>query len=112
MVLRDDTHVTFMKIVQFSRLPTRLSLVHRRSKIFHWPWTSNSKQTLSSPNDNQSIKRKHNPSINSLILSGFLLTSFHLVKASLSAFLWLSAIVCAVSQKYNEMSFISNYSHF
>ena len=30
---RDDTHMTFMKIVQFSRPPT--SLVHPRQKLFH-----------------------------------------------------------------------------
>ena len=51
-------------------------------------------------------------SINSLILSGFPLTSFLLAEASLSAFSWLHALVCAVSQKYHEMSFIYNYSHF
>ena len=51
-------------------------------------------------------------SINSLILSGFPLTSFHLAEASLSAFSWLYTLVCAVVQKYHEMSFIYNYSHF
>ena len=35
-------------------------------------------------------------SINSFILSGFPLTSFHLVDASLSAFSWLYTLVCAV----------------
>ena len=71
----------------------------------------------SSPNENQSIKRKHNPriniicyqvlpsgrlsfsafvfSINSVILSGFPLTSFHLVEASLSAYSWLYILVCS-----------------
>ena len=48
-------------------------------------------------------------SINSLILPGF--TFFHLAEASLSAFLWLYT-VCAVAQKYYEMSFSYNYSHF
>ena len=92
----------------------------------------------STPNDNQSIKIKHNPrmnityyisgkiyyisapsfssafvfSINSLILPRFLLTSFHLAEASLSAFSWLYTLVCAVAQKYYEMPFIYNYSHF
>ena len=51
-------------------------------------------------------------SINSLILSGFSLTSFHLAEPSLSAFSWLYTLVCAVVQKYHEMSFIYNYSHF
>ena len=50
-------------------------------------------------------------SINSLILSGFPLTSFHLAEASLFAFSWLYTLVCAVVQKHNEVSFIHNYSH-
>ena len=45
-------------------------------------------------------------SINSLILSVFLLTSFHLAEASLSPFSWLYTLVCAVVQKYHEMSFV------
>ena len=51
-------------------------------------------------------------SINSLIFSGFPLTSFNLTEPSVSAFLWLYTIVCAVVQKYHEMAFIYNYSHF
>ena len=52
-------------------------------------------------------------SINSLILSGFPMTSFHLLQASLSAFsLLYTTLVCAVVQKCHEMSFIYNYSHF
>ena len=47
-------------------------------------------------------------SINSLILSGFPLTS----EPSLSAFSWLYTLVCAFVQIYHEMSFIYNYSHF
>ena len=50
-------------------------------------------------------------SINSLILSGLPLTSFHLAEASLSAFSWLYTLACAVIQTYHEMSFIYNYSH-
>ena len=50
-------------------------------------------------------------SINSLILSGFPLTSFHLAEDSLPAFSWLQTLVCAVVQKYHEMPFIYNYSH-
>ena len=49
-------------------------------------------------------------SINSLILSDFSLTSFHLSEASLSSFSWFYSLVCAVVQKYHEMSFIYNYS--
>ena len=48
-------------------------------------------------------------SINLLILSGF---SFHLAEASLSAFLWLYTLVCAVVRTYHEMSFIYNYLYF
>ena len=51
-------------------------------------------------------------SITSLILSVFPLTSFHLTEPSLPVFLWLYTLVCAVVQKYHEMSFIYNYSHF
>ena len=49
-------------------------------------------------------------SINSLILSGFSLTFFHLAEASLFAFSWLYT-ECAVVQKYHGMSFIYNHSH-
>ena len=48
-------------------------------------------------------------SINSLILSGFLLPSFHTAGVSLSAFLWLYTLVCAVVQKYHEIFFIYSY---
>ena len=51
-------------------------------------------------------------SINSLILPGFPLTSFHLAEASLSISLWLCTLVSAIAQKYYEMSFIYNYLHF
>ena len=50
--------------------------------------------------------------INSLTLLGFLLNSFHLAEASSFAFSWFSTLVCAVVQKYQEMSFIYNYTHF
>ena len=52
--------MTSMKIVHFSRPPT--PLVHQRPKFFH-PLDLGrpiSTEPLS-PNDNQSIKRKHNP---------------------------------------------------
>ena len=51
-------------------------------------------------------------STNSLILSRFPLTPFHLAEASLYASSWLYTLVCAVVQKYHEMSFIYNYLHF
>ena len=50
-------------------------------------------------------------SINSLILSGFPLTSFHLTEALLSAFSWPYTLVVAAVQKYREMTFVYNYSH-
>ena len=50
--------------------------------------------------------------INLLILYRFPLTSFHLAEASLSACSWLYTVVSAAVQKYHEMSFIYNYSHF
>ena len=104
---RDDTHMTSMKIVQFSRPPHPPPTPLSR----HVPWTSNNfKQIIPrpplgprvrSPNDNQLIKRKHNPrmnimlsefsfksafvfSISSLILSGFPMASFHLAEANLT----------------------------
>ena len=108
--------------IHFARPP--IPLTHLRLKFLppSWPW-----DVHSSPNNNESIKRKSNDgcymlsslffrstlvfSINSLILSGFPLTSFHLAEASLSAFFWLYTLVCAVVHKYHEMSFINN-SHF
>ena len=52
----DDTHMS-MKIVQFSRPPTPSPpLVHLHPKFFHPLY-------LERPNDNQLIKRKHNPSM-------------------------------------------------
>ena len=41
-------------------------------------------------------------SINSLILFGFPLTSFHLAEVSLSAFLWLCTLVCVVVQNITK----------
>ena len=74
------------------------------------------------PNDNQSIKRNYNLRMTNLyyqvLPSGRLsfsistMTSFHLAEASLFAFWRLYTLMCAVVQKYYEMSFIHNYSHF
>ena len=64
--LRDDTHMTAMKIAPF--LWPCTPLVHLRPTFFHsldyGRPTSNFDITLPpspSPNNNQSIKRKHNP---------------------------------------------------
>ena len=50
--------------------------------------------------------------INSVILSGFPLTSFHLAEALLSAFRGFVLLCVQLSKKYHEMSFIYIYSHF
>ena len=47
--------------------------------------------------------------INSLILSGFPVTSFNLAEVSLSDFSWLYT-VCEFVQKYHEVPFIYNDS--
>ena len=117
---------------KFPRPPTTPLPTHRnppclsRSEIFPstWPWTSNFKRISPSP---QVITNQLKENIiqrwlfmlssplfrstfvyiiNILILSVFLLTSFHLAEDSLSAYLWLYTLVCAVVQKYH------NYSHF
>ena len=118
--------MTSMRIFQFSRPPTppcpsnveNSSTPFALDVQFHFPTY-----------DNQLIKRKHNPrtitmlscpsfgsalvfSINSLILFGFPLTSFHFAEGSLFAFSCLNTLVCAVVQKYHEMSFIYNFFFF
>ena len=109
--------------------PPPIPLVQLRPKFFQpidLECPISSESLSPSPNDDQSIKRKHNRrmssclsfrsvfvfSTNSLILFGLPLTSFHLAEVSLSAFWWLYTLVYAVVQKYQEMSFIYNYLHF
>ena len=69
--LRDDTHITSMKIIQFLRPPPQTPLVHLRPNFFHpvdlgrpfpneIPLPTSYTHTHSS-NDNQPLKRKHNP---------------------------------------------------
>ena len=113
--------MTSIKIVQFLRPPT--SLVHLRPKLFHLldlgrP-ISNEPSPLS--NDNQSIKRLYVinyvinyilsvpffrlafvSSINSLILPGFPLTSFHLAEASLSTFSWIILLCVQLSKNITK----------
>ena len=97
-----------MKIVQFFRLPTRLSSYVQNSSTpltldVHFQTAPPNSLSLSlslslSPNSNKSIKIKYNSGMNimcyqvfpsgrflfnSLILYGFLLTSFHLAEANL-----------------------------
>ena len=40
------------------------------------------------------------------------MTSLHLAEASLASFSWLNTLGCVVVQKYQEMLFIHDYSHF
>ena len=71
---RDDTHMTSMKIVQFSGPTTHLS-IYVQNYSTPWPWSSNFKRNPPpSPNDNQSVKRKQNPkmTIRSFLPSRFL----------------------------------------
>ena len=118
---------------KLSNFQNRLPPCPSASKILppFWPWTSNFKRTSPSPSDKQSIKGKRNPRLTNYYMLSvpFLQVSLgiqyqlinlvwlsfeflHLGEASLSAFLWLYNLVCAVIQKYHEMPFIYNYSHF
>ena len=51
-------------------------------------------------------------SMNSLILPGFPLTSFHLAEASVFALSWHYTLACAFVQKYHKMYFVYSYSNF
>ena len=100
--------MTSMKIVQFSRPPT--PLVHLRPKFFHppWPWTSNFKWTP--PLQMMTNQLKEN------IIQGWLLyvirsflyfgSRFQYQLINQLIFLLLYTLVCAVAQKYHEMSFV------
>ena len=94
---RDDKDMTSMKIVQFSRPPT--PHVHLRPKFFHilelGRPISNEPPSLCppSPNDNQSVKRKHNPrmTVKSFLQVGFRF-QYQLIAWLMThcmAFLWL-----------------------
>ena len=122
--------MTSMKIDKFSRPLTPFSINVQNSFTPLALDVQFQTNLPPSPSDNQSIKRKHNPkmtiiyhhaqsfrsayifSINSLILFGLTLTSFHWADVSPSAFWWLYTLACAVVQNYQEMSFMYNYSHF
>ena len=103
--------MTSMKILQFSTPPPPLFIYIQNSST---PLTLDVQfQQLLSPNNNKSIKRKHNPrmtiiyyevliflrsafvySINLLTLSAFPLTSFRSTEISLFAFTWLYTLAC------------------
>ena len=112
--------MTSMKIVQFSRLPTPLSIYVQNSSTLRTLDVHFQMNPLS-PNDNQSIKRKHNPkdhyfilsgsffrstfvSINSLTLSGFPLTSFHLLKLHCLLFCGFIQLCMQLSQNKGRLN--------
>ena len=121
--------MTFMKIFQFSRHPTSLSIYLQN---FFTPLPLDVQLQMIPPLQMIINQLKENiiqgwllyvirsflqlafvSSINSLILSGFLLTSFHLAEPSLSPFSWLYGLVSANVQKYHEMNtHLYMYAHF
>ena len=125
-------HIWRPWIVQFLRPPTPLSIYVQNSStplILDVQFQTNPYPPSYSPNDNQSVKRKQfkedyymlsGPSfrsavvfsINSLILSvAFLRLLFIYLKPHHLLFHgWTH--VCSVAQKYHEIPFIYNYSHF
>ena len=129
---RDDTHMTSLKIVQYSRPPT--PLVHLRPKLFH-------PLDLGRPiSDEPPLPQMTTNQLKENIIQGWLLHvirsflqvgfrfffyqlinlvwlsfdffSFNWSLINISPSSWLYSLVCAVIQRYQEMSFICNYSHF
>ena len=106
--------MTSWKIFQFSRSPTPSSIYLQNSstpltwKVQFQTNTAPPPSMLSGP----SFRSTFVFSINSLILSSFSLTFFHLAEASLSAFSWQYILVCVVAHIFHEISFIYNCSHF
>ena len=86
--VRDDTHMTSRKYVQFLKRPFN-PLVHLRPKFFNSldlePPISNEPP---SPNDNQSFKRKHNPRM-TIVCYQVLPPGRLTFSVSCLAFLWL-----------------------
>ena len=58
--MRDDTHMTSIKIIQFSRPPPAFSIYVQNSCTL-LTLDAQFQTNLSYPNDNQSFKREHNP---------------------------------------------------
>ena len=58
--LRDDAHMTSMKVFQFLRPPLPMS-IHVQNSSTPLTSTAQFQTNPPSPNDSQSIKRKHNP---------------------------------------------------
>ena len=117
--------MTSMKIVPFSRPPTPLSIYVQNSsahffqnssffppnssKILHTTWTSNFKQTPHSPNDNQSIKGKHNPNLTICVIRFFLQFGFCL-QYQLINLVWLSFDFFSFSRSPTICFFVALYS--
>ena len=121
-----------MKIVQLSRPP--IHLVHLRPILFHpldlgRPILKEPPHHHLSPNDNQSTKIKYNPRMTIYVIRSFLQVDFrcqyHLINLFRLSFDFFSfswsviicffvayTLVCAIVQKYHEISFIYIYSHF
>ena len=134
LLIRDDTHMASMKLVQFSRPPTHL--VHLRPKFFHpfdlghpildKPPPHHFVQMITNQLKETTIQgwllyvirsflqvgfRFQYQPINLVWLSfGFFSFSWSLTIISPSS--WLYTLVCTVVRKYQEMFFIYNYSHF
>ena len=123
--IRDDTHMMSMKIVEFSKPPT--PFVHLRPKFFHPLELGRSisneppLQIIINQLKENIIKGWLLYDVRSFLQVGFrfqfqlvnlVCLSFHLDKASLSAFSWLYTLVCVAVQNYNEMFFIYIYHLF
>ena len=93
--LRDDTHLTSMKIIQFSRPLT--PIVRLRPKFFHALDLGRPvSNEPASPNDNQSIKRKPNPKMTIYVIKSFLKVNFRF-QCQLINFVWLSFVFFSFS---------------
>ena len=123
--------LTSIKIVQFSRPPTLLSIM---SKILHPlelgnPISNEPSPPSPYPNDNQSTKRKHNLRMTvicyqvrpsgwlsfsvSIINLVWLFFDFFSFRWSLTIFFFVALYSCACScPKISQNFFVCNYSHF
>ena len=113
--IRDDTHMTSMKIVQFLRVPLSIYIQNSSTSLtldVQFQKNPPSLQVITNQLKENKLQRwllyVSNPcfrsafvfSVNSLILSGFLLTTFDLDEASLSAYSWLYTLASALVQNY------------
>ena len=108
-IIRDDTHMTSMKIVQFLKKPIPLSIYVQNTSIcltldVQLGWLLYVIRSFLQIGFRFQYQLAN--------LARLSLSSFYLADASLSVFSWFYTLVCAVVQKYYEMSFICNYLHF